>query len=190
MELDVEDFKNRYQLTPKQLRQTKMTAEDIEIAQNVLLTIEDLFLENIADWSLEESFFLYDEKEDLIYRFFNFSKGMTKCFLVINSEPQIELISNDLDNHLLLHISNILVDFVIAYIRSWNSTPKLKTVDTITFNFQFPANNNIENWSFIYIGFQFFFHIKRPSQGSLERVYWCKHNILLLWPILDLQRHQ
>jgi len=118
MELDVEDFKNRYQLTAKQLRQTKMTAEDIEIAQNVLLTIEDLFLENIADWSLEESFFLYDEKEDLIYRFFNFSKGMTKCFLVINSEPQIELISNDLDNHLLLHISNILVDFVIAYIRS------------------------------------------------------------------------
>ena len=118
MELDVEDFKNRYQLTPKQLRQTKMTAEDIEIAQNILLTIEDLFLENIADWSLEESFFLYDEKEDLIYRFFNFSKGMTKCFLVINSEPRIELISNDLDNHLLLHISNILVDFVIAYIRS------------------------------------------------------------------------
>ena len=118
MELDVEDFKNRYQLTPKQLRQTKMTAEDIEIAQNILLTIEDLFLENIADWSLEESFFLYDEKEDLIYRFFNFSKGMTKCFLVINSEPQIELISNDLDNKLLLHISNILVDFVIACVRS------------------------------------------------------------------------
>ena len=118
MELDVEDFKNRYQLTPKQLRQTKMTAEDIEIAQNVLLTIEDLFLENIADWSLEESFFLYDEKEDLIYRFFNFSKGMTKCFLVINSEPQIELISNELDNKLLLHISNILLDFVIACVRS------------------------------------------------------------------------
>ena len=118
MELDVEDFKNRYQLTPKQLRQTKMTAEDIEIAQNVLLTIEDLFLENIADWSLEESFFLYDEKEDLIYRFFNFSKGMTKNFLVLNSEPQIELISNELDNKLLLHISNILVDFVIACIHS------------------------------------------------------------------------
>ena len=118
MDLDVEDFKNRYQLTPKQLRMTKMTAEDIEIAQDILLAIEDLILENIADWSLEESFFLYDEKEDLIYRFFNFSKGMTKNFLVINSEPQIELISNELDNKLLLHISNILVDFVIACVRS------------------------------------------------------------------------
>ena len=118
MDLDVEDFKNRYQLTPEQLRQTKMTAEDIEIAQKILLAIEDMFLENIADWSLEESFNLYDEKEDLIYRFFNFSKGMTKNFLVINSEPQIELISNDLDNKLLLHISNILVDFVIACVRS------------------------------------------------------------------------
>ncbi len=117
MDLDVEDFKNRYQLTPKQLRMTKMTAEDIEIAQDILLAIEDLILENIADWSLEESFFLYDEKEDLIYRFFNFSKGMTKNFLVLNSEPQIELISNELDNKLLLHISNILVDFVIACIR-------------------------------------------------------------------------
>ena len=118
MELDVEEFRNKYQLTPEQLRMTKMTAEDIEIAQNILLAIEDMFLENIADWSLEESFFLYDEKEDLIYRFFNFSKGMTKNFLVINSEPQIELISNDLDNQLLLHISNILIDFVISCIRS------------------------------------------------------------------------
>ena len=118
MDLDVEDFKNRYQLTPKQLRQTKMTAEDIEVAQNILLSIEDLILENIADWSLEESFNLYDEDQDLIYRFFNFSKGTTSCFLVINSEPQIELISNDFDNKLLLHISNILVDFVIACVRS------------------------------------------------------------------------
>ena len=118
MELDVEEFKNKYQLTPEQLKKTKMTAEDIEIAQKILLALEDMLIENIADWSLEESFFLYDDEEDLIYRFFNFSKGMTKCFLVINSEPQIELISNDLDNHLLLHISNILVDFVIAFIRS------------------------------------------------------------------------
>ena len=118
MDLDVEDFKNRYQLTPKQLKMTKMTAEDIEIAQDILLALEDLFIENIADWSIEESFFLYDEKEDLIYRFFNFSKGMLNCFLVINSEPQIELISNDMDNQLLLHISNILLEFIISCVRS------------------------------------------------------------------------
>ena len=118
MELDVEKFKNKYQLTPEQLKKTKMTAEDIEIAQNILLAIEDMFLENIADWSLEESFFLYDEKEDLIYRFFQFSKGLSKSYLVINSEPQIELISNEMENTLLLHISNILIDFVIACVRS------------------------------------------------------------------------
>ena len=118
MELDVEDFKNRYQLTPEQLRQTKMTAEDIEIAQKILLAIEDMLIGNIADWSLEESFFLYDDDQDLIYRFFNFSKGMQNCYLVINSEPQIELISNEMDNKLLLHISNILIDFVIACVRN------------------------------------------------------------------------
>ena len=118
MKLDIEEFKNKYQLTPEQLKKTKMTAEDIEIAQNILLAIEDMFLENIADWSLEESFFLYDEKEDLIYRFFQFSKGLSKCYLVINSEPQIELISNQFDNQLLLHISNIVIDFVISCIRS------------------------------------------------------------------------
>ena len=118
MELDVEKFKNKYQLTPEQLKKTKMTAEDIEIAQNILLAIEDMFIENIADWSLEESFFLYDEKEDLIYRFFQFSKGLSKSYLVINSEPQIELISNQFDNQLLLHISNIVLDFVIACVRS------------------------------------------------------------------------
>ena len=118
MKLDIEEFKNKYQLTPEQLKKTKMTAEDIEIAQNILLAIEDMFIENIADWSLDESFFLYDDAEDLIYRFFNFSKGMTKCYLVINSEPQIELISNEMDNQLLLHISNILIDFVIACVRA------------------------------------------------------------------------
>ena len=118
MKLDIEEFKNKYQLTPEQLKKTKMTAEDIEIAQNILLAIEDMFLENIADWSLEESFFLYDEKEDLIYRFFQFSKGLSKSYLVINSEPQIELISNEFDNKLLLHISNILIDFVISCVRS------------------------------------------------------------------------
>ena len=118
MKLDIEEFKNKYQLTPEQLKKTKMTAEDIEIAQKILLALEDILIENIADWSLEESFFLYDDEEDLIYRFFNFSKGMTKNFLVINSEPQIELISNELDNKLLLHISNILIDFVISCVRS------------------------------------------------------------------------
>ena len=118
MELDVEKFKNKYQLTPEQLKKTKMTAEDIEIAQNILLAIEDMFLENIADWSLDESIFLYDEDKDLIYRFFYFSKGLTKSYLVINSEPQIELISNDMDNQLLLHISNILLEFVISCVRS------------------------------------------------------------------------
>ena len=118
MKLDIEEFKNKYQLTPEQLKKTKMTAEDIEIAQKILLAIEDMFLLNIADWSLEESFFLYDEKEDLIYRFFQFSKGLSKCYLVINSEPQIELISNQFDNQLLLHISNIVIDFVISCIRS------------------------------------------------------------------------
>ena len=118
MKLDIEEFKNKYQLTPEQLKKTKMTAEDIEIAQNILLAIEDMFLENIADWSLDESIFLYDEEKDLIYRFFYFSKGLTKSYLVINSEPQIELISNEMDNQLLLHISNILLDFVIACVRS------------------------------------------------------------------------
>ena len=118
MELDVEEFKNKYQLTPEQLRQTKMTAEDIEIAQKILLALEDMLITNIADWSLEESFFLYDEEEDLIYRFFNFSKGTTSSYLVINSEPQIELISNQFDNKLLLHISNIVIDFVISCVRS------------------------------------------------------------------------
>ena len=118
MELDVEEFKNKYQLTPEQLRQTKMTAEDIEIAQKILLALEDMLITNIADWSLEESFFLYDEEEDLIYRFFNFSKGTTSSYLVINSEPQIELISNQFDNKLLLHISNIVIDFDISCVRS------------------------------------------------------------------------
>ena len=81
MELDVEKFRNKYQLTPDQLRRTKLSSEDIEIAQKILLAIEDMLLENIADWSLDESFFLYDDDADLIYRFFQFSKGLSKNYL-------------------------------------------------------------------------------------------------------------
>ena len=117
MELDIEEFKNRYQLTPEQLVNTKMSPEEIDIAQSILLAVEDLFMDNISDWSLDETIFLYEWDEDLIYRFFQFSKGMTKCHLVINSEPQIELINSQFDNQLLLHISNILVEFVIACVR-------------------------------------------------------------------------
>ena len=117
MKLDIEEFKYRHQLTPEQLINTKMSPEDVEIAQTILLAVEDMFLENITDWSLDETIFLYDDEEDLIYRFFNFSKGMMDCYLVINSEPQIELISKKMDNKLLLHISNILIDFVIACVR-------------------------------------------------------------------------
>ena len=80
MKLDIEEFKNKYQLTPEQLKKTKMTAEDIEIAQTILLAVEDTMIENIADWSLDESFFLYDDDEDLIYRFSNFSKDSSTGF--------------------------------------------------------------------------------------------------------------
>ena len=49
-------------LTPKQLRMTKMTPEDIELLTRYSLVIEDLVLENIADWSLEGDLFMTKKK--------------------------------------------------------------------------------------------------------------------------------
>ena len=115
MELDLEDFKERWQLTPEQLKRTKMSPEVIEISQKFLLEIEDALIENISDWSLDEGIFLYEDEEDYICRFFQFSKGMTNNFVVINHIPQIECISSDMDGSLITEISNTVMRIMISY---------------------------------------------------------------------------
>tara|TARA_Y100001980_G_C14379888_1_gene182238 strand:- start:558 stop:713 length:156 start_codon:yes stop_codon:yes gene_type:complete len=40
---------------------------------------------------------------------YSFSKGLTKCWLVIGCQPQIEMASENIDATLLANISNILL---------------------------------------------------------------------------------
>ena len=47
--------------------------------------------------------------EDYILRMYSFSKGLTKCWLVIGCQPQIEMASENIDATLLANISNILL---------------------------------------------------------------------------------
>ena len=113
-DLDVEGFKERWQLTPEQLANTKRTVEELEDMQECLLTIEEALREEITDWDLEDAFFLYqdensDFEEDYILRMYSFSKGLTKCWLVIGCQPQIEIASENIDATLLANISNILL---------------------------------------------------------------------------------
>ena len=113
-DLDVEDFKSRWQLSPEQLATTKRTDEELEIMQEFLLSIEESFREDITDWDLEDAFFLYQDQnseieEDYILRMYSFSKGLTKCWLVIGCQPQIEIASENIDATLLANISNILL---------------------------------------------------------------------------------
>ena len=113
-DLDVEGFKSRWQLSPEQLANTKRTEDELEGMQDFLLTIEDVLREDIADWDLEDAFFLYqdensDFEEDYILRMYSFSKGLTKCWLVIGCQPQIEIASENIDATLLANISNILL---------------------------------------------------------------------------------
>ena len=117
MELDLEEFKDRWQLTPEQLRRTKLSSEDLDISQKVLLDFEDKFIENISDWSLEEAFFLYEEDEDYICRFYQFSKGLTKCFIIISTKPEIEVCSSNMDSRLLAQISNILLNWIVDCVK-------------------------------------------------------------------------
>ncbi len=86
--------------------------------QEFLLYIEDELREEIADWELEDVFFLYQDEgrekyEDYILRFFAFSKGLTKCWLLISCFPQIEVTSENMDMTLLVSISNILLGQLI-----------------------------------------------------------------------------
>ena len=118
-DFDVEGFKSRWQLSPDQLATTKRTEEELEIMQDFLLSFEDEIREELADWDLEDAFFLYQDKgrekcEDYIMRLFSFSKGLTKCWVIIGCFPQIELISENMDVTLLASISNILLAELIA----------------------------------------------------------------------------
>ena len=118
-DLDIEGFKERWQLSPEQLSTTRRTEEELEGMQDFLLIIEDQLREDIADWDLEDAFFLYqgekyeDNEGDYILRMFQFSKGLTKCWLVISCFPQIELSSENMDIELLASISNILLSQLV-----------------------------------------------------------------------------
>ena len=113
-DLDVNDFKSRWQLSPEQLATTQRTEDELEWMQEFLLSIEEAFREDITDWDLEDAFFLYQDEEseggkDYILRFFSFTKGLTKNWLVIGCQPQIEITSENMDVSLLANISNILL---------------------------------------------------------------------------------
>ena len=116
--LDIEGFKERWALSPEQLSTTRRTEEELEIMQDFLLSIEEAFRKDITDWDLEDAFFLYQDEnsefeEDYILRMYSFSKGLTKCWLVIGCQPQIELTSENMDVTLLASISNILLSQLV-----------------------------------------------------------------------------
>ena len=113
-DLNIENFKSRWQLSPEQLETTLRTEEELEIMQEFLLSIEESFRKDITDWDLEDAFFLYKDEnsefeEDYILRMYSFSKGLTKCWMVIGCQPQIEMASENIDATLLANISNILL---------------------------------------------------------------------------------
>ena len=117
-DLDVEDFKSRWQLTPEQLANTNHTEEEVKIMQDFLLSVEDEIREEITDWDLEDTYFLYQDKniefeEDYILRMYIFSKGLTRCWVLIGCQPQIEITSENIDATLLASVSNILISQLI-----------------------------------------------------------------------------
>ena len=118
-DLDVEGFKSKWQLSPDQLATTKRTEEELETMQDFLLSVEDELREEITDWDLEDAFFLYQDQQyednegDYILRMYSFSKGLTKCWIVISCFPQIELTSENMDIALLGSISNVLLSQLV-----------------------------------------------------------------------------
>ena len=118
-DLDVERFKSRWQLSPDQLATTRRTEEELDTMQDFLLSVEDELREEITDWDLEDAFFLYQDQQyednegDYILRMYSFSKGLSKCWVVISCFPQIELSSENMDIALLASISNILLSQLV-----------------------------------------------------------------------------
>ena len=67
--------------------------------------------------SLDDAFFLYEDDEDYILRFYQFSKGLTKCFIIISTKPEIEASSSNMDSRLLAQISNILLNWIVDCVK-------------------------------------------------------------------------
>ena len=105
----IEEFKDKWQLTPEQLADTNNTEEEIKSMQDFLLSIGDGFREYITDWDLEDYFFLLDEEEDYILGLFLFSKGLTKCWCIISCYGQVEVHSENMDVDLLGDICNLII---------------------------------------------------------------------------------
>ena len=101
------------------------------------IVIEDEIRGELADWDLEDAFFLYQDKgrekcEDYIMRLFSFSKGLTKCWVIIGCFPQIEVISENINVTLLASISNILLSQLVEVLVSdWSPYKKLECISKV-----------------------------------------------------------
>ena len=67
-------------LSNKYLEITNLSKIEIEISKKNLLRFEEVLKTEINDWSLEESFFIYNDEDDVICRLFFFYKVLQKMF--------------------------------------------------------------------------------------------------------------
>lgn len=113
-------------LSNKYLEITNLSKIEIEISKKNLLRFEEVLKTEINDWSLEESFFIYNDEDDVICRLFLFSKGLTKNVLIIGAcSPLIKFVNNDIDIRLFMDISNLLLDTLVDRIPEIEAKPSL-----------------------------------------------------------------
>ena len=113
-------------LSNKYLEITNLSKIEIEISKKNLLRFEEVLKTEINDWSLEESFFIYNDEDDVICRLFLFSQGLTKNVLIIGAcSPLIKFVNNDIDIRLFMDISNLLLDTLVDRIPKIEAKPSL-----------------------------------------------------------------
>ena len=103
----VDKFREIWSLNKHQLKRTSTSEEDREGMEGVLMYLEEALQENLEDWKVSSSYFLYDDENDYIVRQFTLRKGKASHFIVLTPEMKIRGMDSDIPSELLADIMNV-----------------------------------------------------------------------------------
>jgi|TARA_Y100000114_G_scaffold96874_1_gene90156 hypothetical protein len=116
----VDKFREIWSLNKHQLKRTSTSEEDREGMEGVLMYLEEALQENLEDWKVSSSYFLYDDENDYIVRQFTLRKGKASHFIVLTPLMEIRGMDLNISSELLADIMNICTDLLVQVIQMEN----------------------------------------------------------------------
>ena len=114
----IDKFRELWSLNKEQLKKTSITEEDIEEMESILMYLEEVLQENLKEWKVASSYFLYDDDKDYIVRQFTLRKVKANHFIVLTPEMKIRGMDGDMPSDLLADIMNVCTEVLLLALTS------------------------------------------------------------------------